>query len=102
MKVGQAGCIQCMEKSKLSNIKLWKAKRIKIVFNTGKIGKMAKKYPCQEKHRDFGYFIKTLRKHKAFGYFSKTQGIYFVKVVNSMILKVNDIALFVVNIFKLS
>ena len=45
---------------------------------TGKTGKMAKKNPCQGKHRDFGTF-------------AKTQGIWFAQVVNSLILKVKDI-----------
>ena len=41
--------------------------------------KMAKKIPCQGKHRDFGNF-------------AKTQGIWFAQVVNSLILKVKDIS----------
>ena len=42
---------------------------------TGKTGKMAKKYPSQGKHREFGNF-------------AKTQGIWFAQVVNSLILKI--------------
>ena len=41
---------------------------------TGKTGKMAKKYPCQGKHRDFRNF-------------AKTQGIWFAQVEKSLILK---------------
>ena len=52
---------------------------------TGKTGKMAKKNPCQGKHREFGNFAKT----------GKTQGILFAQVVNSMMPKVKDIAIFV-------
>ena len=37
-----------------------------------------KKSPCQGRHREFGYFIKTLT----------TQGIWLAHVVNSLILKV--------------
>ena len=48
---------------------------------TGKTGKMAKKNPCQGKHREFGNF-------------AKTQGIWFAQVVNSLILKVKDISVF--------
>ena len=47
---------------------------------TGKTGKMAKKNPCQGKHREFGNFV-------------KTQGILLAQVVNVLILKVNDIAI---------
>ena len=42
---------------------------------TAKTGKMAKRNPCQGKHREFGNF-------------AKTQGIGFGQVVNSLILKV--------------
>ena len=48
-------------------------------------GKMAKNIPCQEKHREFGKF-------------AKTQGIWFAQVVNSRILKVEDISIFAVEI----
>ena len=47
----------------------------------GKSGKMAKRIPCQGKHREFGNF-------------AKTQGILFAQVVSSLILKIKDIALF--------
>ena len=36
---------------------------------TGKTGKMAQKFPCQGKHREFGNFVKTqgiLSKHRDF------------------------------------
>ena len=33
---------------------------------TGKTGKMAKKNPCQGKHREFGNFAKTQGKHREF------------------------------------
>ena len=46
-----------------------------------KTGKMAKKNHCQGKHREFGNL-------------AKTQGILFAQVVNSLILKVKDIAIF--------
>ena len=42
---------------------------------------MTEKIPCQGKHRECGNF-------------AKTQGIWFGQVVNSLILKVKDIALF--------
>ena len=48
---------------------------------TGKTGKVAKKNPCQGKHREFGNF-------------AKTQGIWFAQVVNSLMTKVKDIAIF--------
>ena len=47
--------------------------------------KMAKKNPCQGKHREFGDF-------------AKTQGIWFAQVVNSLMPKVKDIAIFVAKI----
>ena len=47
---------------------------------TGKTGKMAKKNPCQGRHREFGNFV-------------QTQGILFSQVVNVLILKVKDIAI---------
>ena len=46
---------------------------------------MAEKIPCQGKHREFGNF-------------AKTQGILFAQVVNSLILKVKDIAIFAAKI----
>ena len=46
---------------------------------------MAKKNPCRGKHREFGNF-------------AKTQGILFAQVVNSLILKVEDIAIFAAKI----
>ena len=46
---------------------------------------MTKKNPCQRKHREFGNF-------------AKTQGILFGQVVNSLILKVKDIAIFAAKI----
>ena len=46
---------------------------------------MAKIIPCQGKHREFGNF-------------AKTQGILFAQVVNSLILKVKDIAIFAAKI----
>ena len=52
---------------------------------TGKIGKMAKKNRCQGKLREFGNC-------------AKTQGILFAQVVNSLILKVKDIAIFAAKI----
>ena len=61
---------------------------------TGKAGKMGKQNPCPEKHREFGNFAKTLRKNREFGNFAKTQGILFAQVVNSLILKVKDTAIF--------
>ena len=52
---------------------------------TGKTGKMALKIPCQGKHREFGNF-------------AKTQGILFAQVVNSLILKVKNTAIFAAKI----
>ena len=51
----------------------------------GKQGKWQKKNPCQEKNREFRNF-------------AKTQGILFAQVVNSLILKVTDIAIFAAKI----
>ena len=48
---------------------------------------MAKEIPCQGKQREFGNF-------------AKTQGIWFARVVNSLILKVKNISLFAAEIFK--
>ena len=45
------------------------------------------KNPCQGKHREYGNF-------------AKTQGILFPQVVNSLILKVKDIAIFAAKISK--
>ena len=50
----------------------------------GKPGKWPKKFR-QGKHREFGNF-------------AKTQGILFAQVVNSLILKVKDTAIFAANI----
>ena len=50
------------------------------IHGTGKTGKMAQKNPCQGKHGEFGNF-------------AKTQGILFAQVVNSLMPKVNDIAI---------
>ena len=55
---------------------------------TGKAGKMAKKNPCQGKHREFGNF-------------AKTQGIWFAQVVSSLFLMVKDISKFATKISKL-
>ena len=52
---------------------------------TEKTGKMTKKNPCQGKHREFGNF-------------AKTQGSLFAQVVNSLILKVKDTAIFAAKI----
>ena len=48
---------------------------------TGETGKMAQKIPHQGKHREFRNF-------------AKTQGISFAPVMNSLILKIQDIATF--------
>ena len=48
-------------------------------------GKWPKIIPCQGKHREFGNL-------------SKTQGILFAQVVNSLILKVKGIVIFVAKI----
>ena len=47
------------------------------------------KNPCQGKHTE-----------REFGNFAKTQGIWFVQVVNSLILQVKDISIFPVKIFN--
>ena len=52
---------------------------------TGKTGKMTKKIPCQGKHREFGNSAKTQRN-------------WFAQVVNSLILKIKDIAKFAAKI----
>ena len=54
---------------------------------TGKTGKMLGKNPCLEKHREFGNS-------------AKTQGIWFAKVVNSLILKIQYIEMFAVKFSK--
>ena len=54
-----------------------------------------KNIPCQGKHREFGIFAKAQEKHRKFG---KTQGILLGQVVNSLILKVKDIAIFAAKI----
>ena len=40
-----------------------------------------------------------LGKHREFGNFAKTQGIWFARVVNSVILKVKEMSIFAANIF---
>ena len=52
-----------------------KSEQTFLIQGTHATGKMAKKIPCQGKHREFGNF-------------AKTQGIWFAQVVNSLILKV--------------
>ena len=54
---------------------------VRVPTAQGKHGKLIKKkFACQGKHREFGNF-------------AKTQGILFAQVVNSLILKVTDIAI---------
>ena len=53
---------------------------IYIIQGTHGTGKMGQKIPCQGKHREFGNFVKTLN--------------CFAQVVNALILKVKDIAIF--------
>ena len=61
---------------------------------THSTGKMAKKIPCQGKHREFGNFVKTQGKHREFCLNTgKTQGILLAQVVNVLILKVKEIAI---------
>ena len=61
-------------------------------------GKMAKKNPCQGKHREFGQFVTTQGKHREFCLNTgKTQGILLAQVVNVLILKVKDIAIVAAN-----
>ena len=56
---------------------------------------MVKTIPCQGKHREFGNFVKTQGKHREFCQNTgKTQGILLAQVVNALILKVKDIAIF--------
>ena len=50
-----------------------------------KTGKITKRNPCQRKHRKLGNF-------------AKTQGYLFAPVVNSLILKAKDIAIFAADI----
>ena len=62
---------------------------------TGKTGKMAKRIPCQGKHREFGNVVKTQGKHREFCLNTgKTQGILSALVLNALILKVKDIAIY--------
>ena len=58
---------------------------VRVPTAQGKQGKWKNKNPCQGKHREFGNF-------------AKTQGILFAQVVNSLILKVKDIAIFAAKI----
>ena len=58
---------------------------IRVPTAQGKQGKWPQKNPCQGKHREFGNF-------------AKTQGILFAQVVNSLFLKVKDIAIFAAKI----
>ena len=51
----------------------------------GKQGEMANKNPCPGKPREFGNF-------------AKGQGIWFAQVVNTLIVKVNDISIFATKI----
>ena len=51
--------------------------------------KMAKKNPCQGKHREFGNFAKTQGKHREF---------CFSQVVNSLMPKVKDVVIFAAKI----
>ena len=52
------------------------------IGKTGKTGKMAQKIPCQEKHREFGNFVKTQGKHREFCLNTgKTQGIFIAQVI---------------------
>ena len=57
-----------------------------------------KKIPCQGKHKEFGNFVKTqgiLSKHwENTGNCVKTQRFFLSQVVNALILKVKDIAIF--------
>ena len=55
-------------------------------YCTEKTGKMAKKIPCQGIPREFGNF-------------AKTQGMFSAQVVNSLILKVNEIVIFTEKMF---
>ena len=52
-----------------------------------KQGKWPQKNACQGKYREFGNY-------------AKTQGIWFAQVVNSLILKLKDIAMFAAKISK--
>ena len=62
---------------------------------TGKTGKMANKISCQGKHREFENFVKTQGKHREFCQNTgKTQEILLAHIVNALILKVKDIAIF--------
>ena len=61
---------------------------------TRKTGKMAKRIPCQGKHREFGNVVKTQGKHRELCLNTgKTQGILLAQVVNVRILKVKDITI---------
>ena len=56
-------------------------------YSTGKTGEMVKIIPCQGKRREFGYF-------------ANTDGISFAQIVNSLILKIRDIAIFAEKLFQ--
>ena len=80
----------------------WKARKVthlqgglKITFQgthgTGKTGKMAQKLPCQRKPGN----LEILSKHREFCQNTgKHVDIFFAQVVNALILKVKDIAIF--------
>ena len=55
-------------------------------------------YPLHRENREIGKMIPCQGKHREFRNFAKTQGIWFAQVVNSLILKLNDISKFAVKI----
>ena len=68
---------------------------VRVPTARGKQGKWPKKNPCQGKHREFGNVVKTQGKNREFCLNTgRTQGILLVQVVNTLILKVKDIAIF--------
>ena len=64
---------------------------IRVSTAQGKQGKWPKKFPVRENTGNLGI----LSKHREFGQNTgKTQGILFAQVVNTLIVKVKDIAIF--------
>ena len=56
--------------------------------------------PMHRENRENGKNIPYLGEHREFGNVAKTQGILFAHVVNSLILKVYNIAIFAVKMFN--
>ena len=56
--------------------------------------------PLHRENRENGKINSLLGKTQGFDNFAKTQGILFAQVVNSLLLKIQDITIFAVNVSK--